>query len=101
MKIETNYFAVAFVVTILLLLVFEIVNACLGEFKYKGSNRELGADNKNTFRVAYVKVGPDYRKVSVASWRDWDDGDVVQVTDKRGVVYLTNYSNVVLLSEDK
>ena len=35
----------------------------------------------------------------IASWKDFDDGDQIQVKFKDGVTYLTHISNVVMISE--
>lgn len=35
----------------------------------------------------------------VVSWKDFDDGDQIQVKLKNGITYLTHISNVVMFSE--
>ncbi len=61
-------------------------------------NRSL-FDTTYTFTRAIVAL-PDGTFVSgpVTSWRDYDDGDQLQVTIN-GVTYLTHASNVVLMAE--
>ena len=60
-------------------------------------NRSL-FDTTYTFNYAIVGL-PDgsYVEGPVQSWRDYDDGDQLQVTID-GVTYLTHASNVVLMS---
>lgn len=65
------------------------------------SNRQRGIDCANKFEVALVTLNGETKKIKIVSWRDFIDGDEVQFTDTNGVTYLTHYSNVVLISEDK
>lgn len=61
-------------------------------------NRSL-FDTTYTFNRAIIAL-PDgsYVDGPVTSWRDYDDGDQLQVTIN-GVTYLTHASNVVLMAE--
>lgn len=54
-------------------------------------------DTKWTYNVAYITIGNDTVKVEVASWRDYSDGDQIQVVDKNGYVWLSNSTNIVLV----
>ncbi len=68
----------------------------------RNSNYAQGADEDMFFKVAYIKYGVDQvKKVNIKSWRDFPTALNVQITDTNDVVYLTTYSNVLLISEDK
>ncbi|MBE5796306.1 MAG: hypothetical protein E7327_02885 [Clostridiales bacterium] len=77
-------------VTLLLLASLLLLTAC--------GNRAV-FDTTYTFTYAMVAL-PDgsYVEGPVQSWRDYDDGDQLQVTID-GVTYLTHASNVVLMSD--
>ncbi len=59
-------------------------------------NRNIGVDWQQTFNRAYIKLGDDWQKIVVKSWRDFDNGDEVQIVSTNDITYLTHYSNVVL-----
>ena len=61
-------------------------------------NRSVGIDINQTFSSAYVRVGDSWKFVNVRSWRDYSDGDVVQIVATDGTVYLSHYSNMVLVN---
>ena len=62
-------------------------------------NRNIGWDTTQTFRWAIIRLGNgELIEGEVESWRDFDDGDEVQLTIK-GITYLTHYSNVILTTE--
>lgn len=77
-------------IALLLLLTLLLCAAC--------GNRSL-FDTTYTFNYAIVGL-PDgtYVEGPVTSWRDYEDGDQLQVTIN-GVTYLTHSSNVVLMAE--
>ena len=65
----------------------------------KVGNRQVGWDTTQTFRWAIIRLGNgELIEGTVESWRDFEDGDEVQLTI-RGVTYLTHYSNVILTTE--
>jgi len=78
-----------YLVTLLLLASLLLLTAC--------GNRSL-FDTTYTFTRAMIAM-PDGSVVTgtVESWRDYDDGDQLQVTIN-GVTYLTHASNVVLMN---
>ncbi len=77
-------------ITLLLLASLLLLTAC--------GNRSL-FDTTYTFTRAMIAM-PDGSVVEgeVDSWRDYEDGDQLQVTIN-GVTYLTHASNVVLISD--
>ena len=64
-----------------------------------GCNRQI-VDIQYRFEKAMIKM-PDgtTKTVSVKSWRDFQDGDQIQVTDKDGNTYLGHACNIMLFSE--
>lgn len=63
-----------------------------------GCNRQV-VDFKYRFDNAMIKM-PDgtVKTVKVKSWRDYSDGDQIQVIDKSGNVYLGHACNIMLFS---
>lgn len=65
----------------------------------KIGNRQVGWDTTQTFKWAIIRLGNgELIEGTVESWRDFNEGDEVQLTIK-GVTYLTHYSNVILTTE--
>lgn len=96
------------IVTAMLIASFTFLITSLGftmiqnHFNFTGSNRERGFDTENTFTVAYIRYGHrDTMKIKVKCWRDFQDSDNIQLTDDKGLVYLTNYQNVLMISREK
>lgn len=56
-------------------------------------------DTKFSYTHAYIKVGDEWIKVEVDSWRDYSDGDQLQVVDTDGNVWLSSSNNIVLVKE--
>ena len=61
-------------------------------------NRQYGIDTNQTFKTAYIRLGNEWKVVSVKSWRDFSEGDEVQIITDTGKVYLSHYSNMVLVN---
>lgn len=59
-------------------------------------------DLKYSFDTAHISM-PDgtAKTVRVRSWRDYENGDAVQIVDADGTVYLTHYCNVVLVKGER
>ena len=75
----------------IMLLVAMLLNAC------SLSNRQLGPDVALSFNQFILNIGDKTVVGTVQSWRDFENSDVVQFTDSNGSIYLTHYSNVVLI----
>lgn len=54
-------------------------------------------DTNYTFDYAIINLGGEYKKIAISSWRDYEDGEQIQITDKQGNVYLTNSFNCTLV----
>lgn len=61
-------------------------------------NRQVGFDTAQSFNKAYIKLGDEWQTVTVKAWRDFDNGDEIQIVASDGTVYLTHYSNMILVS---
>lgn len=51
------------------------------------------------FNYAYVNCFGTVVEGKVASWNDWEDSDVMQVTFENGDTYYTHSSNIILVSK--
>lgn len=79
------------------LLVFIIVLGML--FAFTGCNKQI-FDTTYTFHTAIVKLADDsVVKGEVKSWRDFKDGDQIQVTMADGATYLVHSTNCTLIGE--
>ena len=61
-------------------------------------NRQVGIDPNQTFSKAYIRLGDEWKVVSVKAWRDFENGDEIQIITNDGTVYLSHYSNMVLVN---
>ena len=77
-------------VGIILVVALCLLTGCVG-------NRSILIDTHQTFNQALIRMGDAWECVDVQSWRDFEDGDEVQVVTPTGAVYLTHYSNMVLI----
>ena len=76
-----------------------IVILCLMLTACQIGNRKIGIDTAQTFRWAIIQLGNgELIEGPVDSWRDFNEGDSVQITIK-GVTYLTHYANAILATE--
>lgn len=57
-------------------------------------------DTKWSFDTAVITMGNEVKTVKVDKWKDYEDG-VVQIVDKEGNVYMTSYTNLVLIQNAK
>lgn len=63
-----------------------------------GCNRQI-FDTTWRFQKAHIRgisTSNEWTTVEIASWKDYVDGDVVQIKAKDGKTYLTHYNNIVL-----
>ena len=79
---------------------------------FDGNNKYLNATAKNNFTISkakpFIKVVPqnitfgdkEVITVKVKSWKDFDDGDQIQIKAEDGTVYLVHSSNITLICED-
>lgn len=67
-----------------------------------------GCGNKQVFDFEYVfdyaiVRFPDgeVRTIEIEKWRDYDDGEQLQITDKEGRIYLVSSINTVMVKEPR
>lgn len=63
-----------------------------------GCNYQMVDLNYN-FDYAIININGEYQKIEIEGWRDYEDGEQIQVTAKDGTVYLTNSFNCTLVKE--
>ena len=90
------------IVSVLAALIVVFVLAIFAVFFCHGTAAAQGNqawfDTTYTFDYAYVMAGDCVLiQGAVQSWQDYEDSDVIQVKID-GNVYLTHYSNVILVS---
>ena len=80
------------VILLVLVLLFAVVilSSC--------GNRQVGIDTNQNFNKAYINLGSEWKLITVKAWRDFENGDEIQVVASDGTVYLTHYSNMILVS---
>lgn len=59
-------------------------------------NKQL-VDTTYSFDTAVMYVGGEWLTVDVDSWKDYEDGDQIQIKAKDGNVYLVHSTNVTLI----
>jgi hypothetical protein len=58
-------------------------------------------DTTYKFDRAIIKISEEQIiEIQVKTWQDYENSDTVQIMDTNGNVYLTHYSNVVLIKEN-
>ena len=64
---------------------------------FVGCNYQM-VDLNYSFDYAYISYGDGtVEKVEIASWRDYEDGDQIQVTSTDGTVYLVHSESCILV----
>lgn len=82
-----------------IIVVVLIIALCLTLTACQIGNRKIGIDTTQTFRWAIIQLGNgELIEGPVDSWRDFNEGDSVQITIK-GITYLTHYANAILATE--
>ena len=82
-----------------IIVVVLIIALCLTLTACQIGNRKIGIDTTQTFRWAIIQLGNgELIEGPVDSWRDFNEGDTVQITIK-GITYLTHYANAILATE--
>lgn len=54
-------------------------------------------DLNYNYDYAIINIDGEYQKVEIDSWRDYEDGEQIQIIAKDGTVYLTNSFNCTLV----
>ena len=90
-KKHTFKYVLAFVTAV---MIFSIIIAAM-----TSCNKQL-IDTSYTFNKAIINTGNEVITVKVKSWKDFDDGDQIQIKAEDGTVYLVHSSNITLICED-
>ena len=72
-----------------------ILAAIMVAFSICGCNKQI-IDLNYKFDKAYVVMGDEVKEVSIKSWNDYENSDMVQITTTDGDVYLTHSANIIL-----
>ena len=56
-------------------------------------------DTTYKYDRAYINLNGDWKEVKVASWRDYDQSDSIQIKTTDGKSYYTHLTNVVLIAD--
>ena len=82
-----------------IIVVVLIIALCLTLTACQIGNLKIGIDPTQNFRWAIIQLGNgELIEGPVDSWRDFNEGDTVQITIK-GITYLTHYANAILATE--
>lgn len=79
------------ILIVILVAVVALLTAC------SVGNRQVGVDTVQTFDTFKILFGDQVIEGRIKTWRDFDDGDVIQITDSSGKTYLTHYMNVLMV----
>jgi hypothetical protein len=63
---------------------------------FSGCNKQI-IDTSYTFDKAILYVGGEWITINVDSWKDYEDGDQIQVKDTDGNTYLVHSTNITLI----
>ena len=92
MKEKSNKFLRALAIIGAILIPQAIILAC------SGCNMQI-VDTTWHYQKAHIRgisTSNEWTTVEIASWKDYADGDVVQIKTKDGKTYLTHYNNIIL-----
>jgi hypothetical protein len=93
MKEKNNIYKYIFAFIIAVMSVFIIVAGM------SGCNKQI-IDTNYTFNRAIINTGSEVIEVKVKSWKDFEDGDQIQIKAEDGTTYLVHSSNVTLIHDD-
>ena len=68
--------------------------AIMVAFSICGCNKQI-VDLNYKFDKAHILLGDEAKEVSIKSWNDYENSDMVQITTTDGDVYLTHSSNII------
>lgn len=68
----------------------------IGLIALTSCNKQI-VDTTYSFDTAVIYVGGEWITVKVDSWKDYEDGDQIQIKAKDGDTYLVHSTNVTLI----
>ena len=87
------------IITAIVLSVWAIIIAVFTGCDIRGNRDDW--DTVLTFNKANVYLDGEWRTINIKSWRDYQDGDQLQIVDTNGVIYLTHSHNCTLINDLK
>ena len=82
-------------------LICAIIASILSMIVLCGCGNRQTFDVNFTFNKAIMRLGDEIVTVDIAGWRDYEDGEQLQITSTDGVVYLTSSYNCTLIYEEE
>lgn len=79
---------------ILILMILLVVTA----FALTGCNMSI-IDTTYTFDKAIAYMGNEKIELEIKKWKDYEDGEQIQIETKDGKVYLISMNNAILVKE--
>jgi hypothetical protein len=98
METFKHFLATVLVVAIVLALAVVVSLALTGCSSTIGYNKQL-ADLNYKYTRAVIRFADGDMEITVQSWCDYDDSDMIQVISTDGTVYYTHGSNVILICD--
>lgn len=83
---------------IIIKLIIAIVIAIVLVLFLGGCNRQT-FDFDYTFNYAILNIDGEYKEMKISSWRDYADGDQLQIKDMEGNTYLVHSVNCTLINK--
>lgn len=65
-----------------------------------GCNKQI-IDTTYEFNKAIIIIGDETKEVEISSWKDYDDGDQIQIRTTDGTIYLGHASNILLIYDEE
>lgn len=66
---------------------------------FSGCNKQV-IDLNFEFTKAYVKIGEEWVDLEITTWRDYEDGEQIQLKLADGTVLLVHVANCILYKGD-
>ena len=76
-----------------LVLILILMLTCL--LTLSGCNKQI-IDLNYEFTNAYVKIGDEWVDLEIFSWKDYEDGEQIQLKLRDGTVFIVHSANCVL-----
>lgn len=79
-------------------LLMLIILLAVAAFALTGCNMSI-IDTTYTFDKAIVYMGNEKIELEIKKWKDYEDGEQIQIETKDGKVYLISMNNAILIKE--
>lgn len=78
--------------------VFAVITILTMMVVFSGCNKQI-IDLQYSYKYAIINRYDGEQIIKISSWRDYSDGDQIQITAEDGTVYLLHSSKVILVSD--